>query len=169
MRLMSDKTRDLKEDKTIDALKILIREISKKHEVSIEEILVSLKEEKQTDEIPISLFYNDAGYLELISVYSKDILKYNFAKIASILNRDQRTIWTSYNKCRKKISQLKIEKTKTTIPLNVFSNRKFSTFENMVLFLSKNRSIMEISTILKKDYKTIWTALSRAGKKQDGS
>lgn len=40
--------------------------------------------------------------LEAIVVYLKDSLGYNYAQIARLLNRDDRTIWTTYQRAKKK-------------------------------------------------------------------
>ena len=41
--------------------------------------------------------------LESVVVYLKDSLGYNYAQIGRFLNRDQRTIWTTYNRAKKKL------------------------------------------------------------------
>lgn len=199
--MMSDKRSErekektaLAQDKSIQAIKLLIEEISKNNSVSFEEIISAIKNEnddehsqtkeadtkqkkhiddetktsetKREDEetknsIPITLFQNNAGYLELLTFYLKDNLGLSLSKIAKTLNRDQRTIWSSYNNAKEKVPKLKIEKTTTLIPINVFSNRELSPLSNLVVFLSDKKSIKEIAHLLKKDYRTIWTAHNR--------
>ncbi len=41
--------------------------------------------------------------LEAIVVYLKDTQNMSYADIAQLLNRDQRTIWTTYDRARKKL------------------------------------------------------------------
>lgn len=53
--------------------------------------------------IPISLFASrEFSVLETIVVYLKEDYNLNFSKIAQLLNRDDRTIWTVYDRARKK-------------------------------------------------------------------
>ena len=53
--------------------------------------------------IPYSILKNRKfGVLESLSVYMKDTLKMKYVEIARALGRDQRTIWTVYNRAKKK-------------------------------------------------------------------
>jgi len=53
--------------------------------------------------LPISIFSkNENGPLETIATYLKDNLNMRFSEIARILNRDNRSVWASYNKVKKK-------------------------------------------------------------------
>lgn len=53
--------------------------------------------------IPISIFKeNKYGALELISEYLHDNYNLSYHEIAILLNRDDRTIWTSYHNIKKK-------------------------------------------------------------------
>ncbi len=184
---------NLIQDKSIHAIKILIEEISKNNNTSINEIFTAIqsefnneqvqttitdkkpeeeptKEKDTTDEdkisetknkIPITLFLNNAGYLELLTYYMKETLQMPLSKIARSLNRDQRTIWSSYNNAKQKVPKLKIEKTSTFIPIDIFSNREQSPLSSITAHLSKEITLKEIAKLLKKDYRTIWTAHNR--------
>ena len=111
--------------------------------------------------IPISIFKNSSP-LESLVKYLKDNLDLSLSEIASLLNRDQRTIWITYNNASKKIKELEIID-KTLIPINIFNNRKLSILENLVYYLqNKNISLSNIAKILNRDYKTVWTCYSRA-------
>ena len=82
-----------------DFTRVLAR-IKKKHfliEKEIEEL--SKKEEIS---LPISIFNDKLGMLEAASLYLKDELGLGFKEIAKLLKRDYKTIWTSYNKAKKK-------------------------------------------------------------------
>jgi hypothetical protein len=61
--------------------------------------------------IPTSIFTNkDLGLLEVITTYLKDELNLCYHEIATLLNRDNRTIWTSYNKAKDKLKKRGNEK-----------------------------------------------------------
>jgi hypothetical protein len=53
--------------------------------------------------VPISVFADRSlSTLESLTTYLKDSEKLRFSEIAKIINRDQRTIWTSYQRARQK-------------------------------------------------------------------
>ena len=63
------------------------------------------EEEKLSSEIkiPISVLSNRSlATLEAVVVYMKDSLNLTYHQIAELLNRDDRTIWTCYNRAAKK-------------------------------------------------------------------
>jgi hypothetical protein len=61
------------------------------------------KEKEFSINIPVSIFRNRTlSSLEVVVVYLKDELQYSYHEIALMLNRDDRTIWTCYNRAGKK-------------------------------------------------------------------
>ena len=52
--------------------------------------------------IPVSIFDGKLSALESVAYYLHDKLGLKFSQIADLLNRDQRTIWTSYSRAKKK-------------------------------------------------------------------
>ena len=53
--------------------------------------------------IPLSILKNrKLGALESIVTYLKDELHLTYAEIAKLTNRDNRTIWATYHKAKKK-------------------------------------------------------------------
>jgi hypothetical protein len=53
--------------------------------------------------IPLSVFRDrNVAVLECITEYLKEELDMSYHDIAVLLNRDDRTIWTSYNRTKKK-------------------------------------------------------------------
>ena len=114
--------------------------------------------------IPISIF-KDNSPLEALVKYLKENLNLSLSEIASLLNRDQRTIWITYDNASRKINGLE-GLSKKLIPINVFSNRKLSILENTVYYLvNKGISLNNIAKILNRNYKTIWTTYSRTKNK----
>jgi hypothetical protein len=58
---------------------------------------------KESPRVPLSLFSNrKLGVLEVIVKCLKENFELTYSRIASILNRDQRTIWTTYKKAKDK-------------------------------------------------------------------
>jgi hypothetical protein len=57
--------------------------------------------------IPTFVFKDrDLAALEAVVVYLKDSLGYNYAQIAKLLNRDDRTIWTTYKRAKQKLKEV---------------------------------------------------------------
>jgi DNA-directed RNA polymerase specialized sigma24 family protein len=54
--------------------------------------------------IPTFIFKDrDLAALEAIVIYLKDSQGMTYAQIAKLLNRDDRTIWTTYTRAKKKL------------------------------------------------------------------
>lgn len=59
--------------------------------------------EKYQFSVPISIFNNRTlSVLENLAVYLKEELHLRYCDIAILLNKDQRTVWTAYNRAKKK-------------------------------------------------------------------
>lgn len=65
-----------------------------------------MSEEIKVDEalylIPISVFKNKFSVLENIVVYLKEEYLLNFKQISRLIERNERTVWTVYNRAKKK-------------------------------------------------------------------
>ena len=58
---------------------------------------------KNSLEIPLRVLQNrNIAVLEAIVAYFKEEKQMKYSEIATLLNRDQRTIWTVYNRVKKK-------------------------------------------------------------------
>ena len=135
--------------------------IKKENKLSNEEFIKLIKEYIP---IPISIFKNNSP-LEALVKYLKENLDLSLSEISRLLNRDQRTIWITYDNASRKINGLE-GLSKKLIPINVFSNRKLSILENTVYYLvNKGISLNNIAKILNRNYKTIWTTYSRTKNK----
>ena len=90
-----------------------------------------------------------------------------FCEIASILNRDQRTIWVTYNEAIKKLKDpFEKDKKGPFVPVEKFNTRKFAVLEILCnSLIEQGFPISEISNLLKKHRNTVWTAYSRFKKK----
>jgi len=97
-----DKNRKL--DRDIDRI---LDSVRKKHLFVEEEIKKLLKKDKEEIVLPVSIFNEKLGMLEAASLYLKDELNLSFNDIAKLLKRDYKTIWTSYNKAKKKLKNEK--------------------------------------------------------------
>ena len=123
-----------------------------------------INEIKENIQVPLSIFINNSP-LESLVKYLKESLGLRLNEISRLLNRDERTIWITYNNS-KKIIKLDLS-SKIKVDVVIFSDRKFSVLENLVYYLVKeeNYSLSEISKLISRNYKTIWTLCRRAEKK----
>ena len=122
------------------------------------------------DLLPISIFSNDElSCLETIVKYLKEEFNLRFHEIALLLNRNDRTIWSTYNiACKKRKERLLVKDSKFFIPVSILQNRKFSVLEAIVSYLKDNFNLRysEIAVLLNRDERNMWTVYNRAKKKK---
>ena len=162
--------KELDEDQVFNTLKSSLSEIKEKYALSPEDLIDVIKiiqERLEEKSVPLALFKEDMGALESLAKYLKENLNMPYHEIAKLLNRNDRTIWVTYrNALKKKKERLEIKPSKISIPLSIFTNRKLSILESLVLYLrEKNLSFKEISELINRDQRNIWTINSRAKKK----
>lgn len=116
--------------------------------------------------IPTHIFNKKLGSLESIIKYLKEG-GFGYSEIAYLINRDQRTVWNSYNNSIKKHPDgFKLKKSIISIPVSILKNRELSVLENITKYLKeKNLSNNEIAMLLNRHNKTIWTAFNRTKQK----
>ncbi len=150
-------------------LETLDSELKEKYGLGIKEILIKIKREKQITYksekimIPIDVFRQEISAAESLCKYLKENIGLKLNEIAELLNRDQRTIWNNYNNAVKKKKEKIIIREKENIPIEIFSDRRFSILESLVYHL-KQKGIrnIELSRLINKDPRNIYTLYSRA-------
>ena len=136
---------------------LLINEFYKTREENLEGLDVS---------IPCNIFGEGLSGLEAIVKYLKEKQELSYSEISKLLNRDARTIWTTYNKIKNKPTRKNQTINKYNFSTRIIRSRELSVLESVSVFLrKKGLSIKEISIELSRNNKTIWTALNRAEKK----
>ncbi len=144
--------------KVISQLASLLSEQAKK------EIAKQLSGEPEKDLLPVSIFSTELSGLESIVVYLKENQKLTVKEIAAKLNRELTTIYTTYHQAKTKFkTKLPLNNLSGSVPLSLFSQRKFAVLEILVSYLKeeKKMSFMEISQLLKRSYSTIKTVYRR--------
>ncbi len=160
--IIISKFKDFSKEDKINLLQILINDIKKiygirGHSIEDNELM-----------IPIGIFGNDKlSSLESIVKYSKEELQLKFSKIAKMLNRSIKTVWTTYkNASRKMPKHFESFQDNIIIPYSAFSDRNFSTLESLVGFIKNlGRSNHEVGLMLHLDDRTIWTVYDRVKRK----
>lgn len=156
-----------------DFVRIFVAHLKEEHNLDSQEIAALFgKKLQKKDIVPVSIFSNsELSCLEAIVKYLKEQFNITFHEIAILLNRDDRTIWTTYSvACRKRKDKLHAKESKFSIPLAIFKDRRLGVLESIVCYLRDtfNLRYSEISILLNRDERNIWTAYSRARKKKNG-
>lgn len=79
--------------------------IKKKYILTEDEVKELIAKKQGEITLPLSIFNKKLGMLQATSLYLKDKLNLSFNDIAKLLKRDYKTIWTSYNKAKKKLKK----------------------------------------------------------------
>ena len=99
----------------------------------------------------------------------KENLGMSYHKIAELLNRNERTIWTAYKKSMEKQKELiQVKETEIFLPISIFRNREFTPLKSIVAYL-KQRGLKysEIAKLTERDQRNIWTINSRTKKEKE--
>jgi len=154
---------------SLETVKNIFAHLTEKYSITPEDVLEIVYNQKKFLSIPVSIFCKALSPLESVVKFLKEDYNQNFNEIASALNRDQTTIWITYNNAlKKKKERFKVEETKYWVPISIFKERKLSILELVSEFLKENYhlSYHEIALLLKRDDRTIWTVYQRAKKKR---
>ncbi|MFC1685912.1 NosD domain-containing protein [Nanoarchaeota archaeon] len=131
--------------------------------------LMSLMQQEDVGEInvPISLFnVKVMGPAESLVKHLKENEGLKSSEIAELMNRDDRTIWSTYKNAVSKKEKIVIKKKDVFVPLNIFSNRKLSILESLVKYLiDGGMGNLEIANLIGKDQRNIGTLKVRLKKK----
>lgn len=157
------KFRDFSKYEKMELISHFVTELKRMHDVSEQEILG-----KKDISIPIGIFASELSSLEAIVKYMKENLKLRFSKIAKLLNRSNKTIWTTYqNAIKKMISPFGEVSASIMVPVSAISDRSFSTLESIVGFIKDlGYTNHETALMINLDDRTIWTVYGRVKKKR---
>lgn len=162
---------DIQSDKSFEILKLALEQLKGRYNAKAEDIFNLIERKPFSKEIliPVSIFeVKGLSALEAVCKYLKEEMDLNYAKIALILNRDSRTIWTTYNTARKKRKEeLPVKESKFYIPASIFTDRKLSVLEAIAGYIRDNFKLRysEIAALLNRDERNIWAVYNRYRKK----
>ncbi|MFC1685903.1 LamG domain-containing protein [Nanoarchaeota archaeon] len=155
----------LKRKKRNKLLKKLDLELRKEYGIELDEVVEQINKIKDKGQekltIPVTVFASDLGPAETLVKYMKENLDLRFSQISNIIKRDDGAIWKQYNNTKRK--KLKLAKTDVIIPISIFRQRKLSVLESLIIYLrDKGLSNIEVSRLLDKDPRNIYTVYARA-------
>lgn len=151
----------------------LVKEISKRlrdewrySDEQLYEIFVKGKEEAIL--IPVSIFSTELAPSEALIKYLKETHDLNYHEISTLINRNERGVWASYQRAIKKMSP-KFEIGETIfVPVSIFSDKRFSILECLISYLKdvKQMKNSKIAKLLNKNPNNIWTIYNRKKMKE---
>ena len=153
--------------KIYEALMPLIKQFKEDYDLSKED-LVNMYEDAEKIKVPLRIFSRKLSPLEALFMYLKKNQGFRFHDIALELNRDDRSIWKTYQQAKSKSkSSFESRKNELIIPIAIFKNRNLSILENLFVYLKFELkiSVKKISFLTNKNISTIWTVYSRSKKK----
>jgi len=160
-----------KEEVPIDsATEQLLKQLisfAKEKGISLEKIK-SMYNEEGEKAIPIAAFSSDLSPAEALCKYLKDYYKLSYAEIGLLLQRDDRSVWTSVNRAERKVSTLFTPQSDIKIPVSVFADRSHSILEHVIVYLQEHYdyTIYRIAKMLNKTPAALY-AVAKRGKEKD--
>lgn len=136
------------------------------------EQLETLRAPSKDELIPLAIFSNDKlSSLETIVKFLKENRGNGFSEIATMLNRDPRTIWATYAKARgKQKAVFKETESAYHIPLSIVKNRTLGVLESICMYMKDSLGLTyhEIAVALRRNDRTIWASYHNAKNKKHG-
>jgi len=165
---------DPKLRENLKAIESFISTVGNLYNISDDELIRTLlkrNQDRKETAIPSTILQNrNLGVLEIICKYLKENCSHSFKDIASMLSRDQRVVWMSYNSARKKMKELFfIGDPKVWVPVKALNEKNLGMLQLICRYLKDNLGLSyhEIAVLLNRDDRTIWTAYNKA--KKDGN
>ncbi len=156
-------------DESRELLGSIIRFMRLNQQLSLNELVSLYTESSPEDAVPISIFAHSLSPSESLCKYLKENCNLSFHEIAVLLNRDDRSIWTSYSRASKKLTTpITAGKDDLLVPISIFSDRTCSVLEHVVHYLKTNYRLSNsrIAGLTKKHPSAIATVAKRAERKR---
>lgn len=148
-----------------DSSKIL----KEKYEYSDEQLYeLFIKGKEEALLIPVSIFSAKLAPAEALIKYLKETHDLNYHEIAVLINRNERSVWASYQRSVKKMpSNFKISE-EMLVPVSIFQDNKFSILECLISYLKdvKQMKNSKIAAMISKNPNNIWTIYNRKKSKE---
>ncbi|MBN1544654.1 hypothetical protein JW898_04280 [Candidatus Woesearchaeota archaeon] len=152
-----------------ELLKSIIHFMRQKQQLSLQELISIYAEVIPEEAVPVSIFSHDLSPSESLCRFLKENRNLTFHDIAALLNRDDRSIWTSYTRAAKKSrQQFTTSDDDLMIPLSIFQDRSMSILEHVVDHLKTEHKLSNsgIARLISKNPSSIATVANRASAKR---
>lgn len=153
---------DVKKYKDISDAYVKFYNLSKRFIPS--EVLTGL--EKQIF-VPVDIFSEKLGSFESIVKFLVENCSLGISGISGLLDRSYISIWNAYSSSKEKFPGRLAPKPCRAIPLSILRKKEFGVLENIVAYLREvyAMSYREISIVVARDERTIWTSYQKIKKK----
>jgi hypothetical protein len=166
--IMSEKARvigqfnDLSEDKKLKMISQMMGQMKKSRPLVGIELLY-----KSRMAIPLGIFSQEKlSCLEAMVKYLKEERSMRLGAIAKLLNRDNRTIWSTYSHASQKMPEPLKGEGPLMMP-SLIADREFTVLEHVVMFAkSLGFTNHEVALHLMLDDRTIWSVYNNVKKKR---
>jgi hypothetical protein len=120
--------------------------------------------DKKEKGIPLSIFNKQLTVLESLVKYFVEDEGLPLRQVASILGRNEKNLWHTYNNAKKKFSGQLDLSSSTLVPQSLFAQSVASPTEALVLYLydELELSYTQVAALLHRNQRTIWTTYKRA-------
>ncbi len=144
----------------------ILKEKYKYNDEQIYEIFVKGKEEALL--VPVSIFSTKLAPAEALIKYLKETQNINYHEISVLINRNERSIWASYQRAIKKMPSEFNVSDNILVPVSIFQNNKLSILECLISYLKdvKQMKNSNIAVLLNKNPNNIWTIYNRYNRKK---
>lgn len=156
--------------RSLHALQLLIDTVSAQHNLSFQQVVDLLHSQGESMDlfVPVSIFRERRlGIMEVLTKYLHEEKSLGFSKIAKRLGRDQRVVWMTYSKAKKKMPEaLVFEDSEFAIPISIFSTKKHGPLEALSIYLRDtfDLSFKEIGDLLSRDNRSVWACYHKKKK-----
>ncbi|RME78384.1 hypothetical protein D6774_01315 [Candidatus Woesearchaeota archaeon] len=140
---------------------------AKQKGITLEKIQ-SLYTEEGEQTVPLAAFASELSPSEGLCKYLKDHYDLTYAQIAALLNRDDRSIWTSINRAEKKHPGPFNPDSDIRIPVKIFADRSHSILEHVIIYLQEHfgYTIYKIAKLLNKKPSALYAIAKRGHAKE---
>lgn len=117
--------------------------------------------------VPVEIFADKCSPAEALVKYLKENKEMNFHDIGTAVARDERGIWGSYQRAKKKMTEaFAITDSKVHLPLDIFKDRTKSILASAITYLHEEQQMRfsKIAKLLNKKYSTVYTTYARRKK-----
>ena len=139
-------------------LQELAYEIKRKYNFTPKQIIDIVNSPNPENLIPLNLFSNKKlGIMESLVKFLVENKHMRLNEISNLLNRDNRTVWSVYDKTKKKMKKKIVVKNETFVPIDIFRKRENGPLKNLVCYC-KFELVMrnkDIANVLCRDEKVI--------------
>mgnify|MGYP000507102108 CR=1 FL=1 len=151
-------------------LKQLLLQLHTNQDFKLDHLLNIFNEVKQEYSIPLSIFSHHLHPAEALCKYLKEKEGLNNQEIAVLLNRHQKSVWSTYQRARQKMrKKFSIKNEQYHLPLSIFNNRSYSLLESVVQYMNHTHKLSnkQVAKLLGKSSNSIAVLAKRAREKDD--